>query len=149
MTFLLIFKQKITDSESYRKYLFHKEMNEYRLRDENDNLDLTVTQVVKDMAEIRAEEHKLVIKERLSNWKNLIESKPSINKECKDSKVIPTEDIMIIKQQQIENMKSYERLKEELNAFKTDVDHRLNKAINQTEIIPKEIHSISYDVGSL
>ena len=124
-------------------------MNEYRLRDENDNFDLTVTQVVKDMAEIRAEEHKLKIKEGLSSLKNLIESIPSINKECKDSKVILTEEIKTMKQQQIENMKSYERLKDELNAFKTEVDHRLNKAIHQTEIIPKEIHSISYDVGSL
>ena len=60
-------KFKITESELYRKYLFYKDMNEHRLRDDNDELKQTVAQAVRDMTHIKDEEQKPAIEETLQN----------------------------------------------------------------------------------
>ena len=64
---IISLKYKITESESYRKYLFHKDMNEHRLKDEKDELKPTVAQAVRDMTHIRVEEQKIAMEERLQN----------------------------------------------------------------------------------
>ena len=145
--FLIIsFSFKITESESYRKYLFHKDMNEHRLRDEINELKPTVAQAVRDMTHIRVEEQKTEMKERLQNWRNLYESKPPINQELEELKQKYFEEIEMIKQQQLEDKESYEKEKEEWLAQRAEIEQELNNLKNKLNDKKAELPSISYDI---
>ena len=138
---------KITESESYRKYLFHKDMNEHRLRDEKDELKPTVAQAVRDMTHIRVEEQKTAMEERLQNWRNLYESKPPINQELEELKQKYSEEVEMIKQQQLEDKESYEKEKEEWLAQRIEIEQELNNFKNKLNEKKAELPSISYDIG--
>ena len=122
-------------------------MNEHRLRDENDELKLTVAQAVRDMTHIRVEEQKTAMEERLQNWRNLYESKPPINQELEELKQKYSEEIEIIKRQQFEDKKSYEEEKELLLAQRTEIEQELNNFKNKLKDKKTELPSISYDIG--
>ena len=47
---------KITESESYRKYLFHKDMNIYRLKEVKVESNLNVDHATKDKTDIEIKE---------------------------------------------------------------------------------------------
>ena len=121
-------------------------MNEHRLRDENDELKPILAQAVRDMTHIRVEEQKTAMEERLQNWRNLYESKPPINQELEELKQKYSEEIEIIKRQQLEDKKSYEEEKELLLAQIIEVEQELNNFKNKIKEKPAEFPSISYDI---
>ena len=143
---IISLKFKITESESYRKYLFHKDMNEHRLRDENDELKPTVAQAVRDMTEIGVEEQKTAIEETLQNWRNLYEYKPPISQELENIKQKYSEEVEMIKQQQLEDKESYEKEKEEWLAQRIEIEQELNNFKNKLNDKKTELPSISYDI---
>ena len=144
--FFISLEFKITESESYRKYLFHKDMNEHRLRDENDELKPTVAQAVRDMAEIGVEEQKTTIEETLQNWRNLYEYKPPISQELENIKQKYSEEVEMIKKQQLEDKESYEKEKEEWLAQQTEIEQDLDNFKNKFNEKKAELPSISYDI---
>ena len=52
-------------SEIYKKYLLHKDMNELRLQ--NDNSDLSISQIMQDTINIRVEKERIETEEKLEN----------------------------------------------------------------------------------
>ena len=122
-------------------------MNEHRLRDENNELKPTVAQAVRDMTHIRVEEQKTAMEERLQNWRNLYESIPPINQELEELKQKHSEEIEIIKQQQLEDKESYEKEKEEWLAQRAEIEQELNNFKNNLKNKATELPSISYDIG--
>ena len=121
-------------------------MNEHRLRDEKDELKPTVAQTVRDMTHIRVEEQKTSMEERLQNWRNLYECKPSINHELEELKQKYSEDVEMIIQQQLEDKESYEKEKEEWLAQRIEIEQELNNFKNKLNDKKSEIPSISYDI---
>ena len=124
-------------------------MNEHRLRDEKDELKPTVAQAVRDMTHIIIEEQKTAMEERLQNWRDLYESIPPINQELEELKQKHSEEIEIIKQQQLEDKESYEKEKEEWLAQRTEIEQDLNNFKNKFNEKKAELPSIPYDIRKI
>ena len=124
-------------------------MNEHRLRDEKDELKPTVAQAVRDMTHIIIEEQKTAMEERLQNWRNLYEDSSPINQELEELKQKYSEEIEIIKQQQLEDKESYEKEKEEWLAQRTEIEQDLNNFKNKFNEKKAELPSIPYDIRKI
>ena len=124
-------------------------MNEHRLRDEKDELKPTVAQAVRDMTHINIEEQKIEMEERLQNWRNLYEDSSPINQELEELKQKYSEEVEMIKQQQLEDKKSYEKEKEEWLAQRIEIEQELNNFKNKIKEKPTELPSISYDIRKI
>ena len=121
-------------------------MNEHRFKETKNDLNMTVAQVVRDMAEIRIDEEKASAKERIKNWRDLYESKPTLNNEFEEFKKTYFEEIEQIKQKQLSDKEAYEKEKEDLLAQRVEIEQELNTLKNQSNEISAVPHSISYDV---
>ena len=79
-------KLDITESEVYKKYLFHKEMNELMKREKIFEENLFTAKTVRNIEETKLEEHKSTLEERLLNFSNLIESESTADQILKNLK---------------------------------------------------------------
>ena len=121
-------------------------MNENRLQDEKKELNLTVTQIVNDMTEIRLDEEKTAIKERVQNWRDLFEPKSSTSIEIEKLKMTHLNELKSIKKQQLADKELYEKEKEDLLAQRIEIEQELNTLKNQPKENSEVSQSISYDV---
>ena len=121
-------------------------MNAHRLREEKTGLNLTVAQVVRDMTDIRIDEHKVTMEERLRNWMKLYVIKPLINLELEELRATYSEEIEMIKQQQSEDQELYKIEREKWIAQKTDIDNAFHIIRNKIKNKSAELPSISYEI---
>ena len=121
-------------------------MIECRFNDNKTDLGLSVTQVVKDMTEIRVYDERTAIRERIQNWKNIYEPPSSLKTEFEEFKKNHLNEIENIKQQLVNEKETYEKEKEEWIAQRTEIEQELNSIKIQQENKLAELQSISYDV---
>ena len=121
-------------------------MIECRFNDNKTDLDLSVTQVVKDMTEIRVYDERSAIRERIQNWRNIYEPPSSLKAEFEEFKKNHLDEIENIKQQLVNEKETYEKEKEEWIAQRTEIEQELNSIKIQQENKLTELQSISYDV---
>ena len=130
-------KLSITESEVYKKYLLHKEMNELMIKE-----NLFTTKTMKNIEESKSEEHKYTIEERLLNFSNLIESESTADQNIEEFKKILLDEIESIKQQQRCERKQFEKDKENWYVLRTELEQDFKNFVeDRREYLP----SISYD----
>ena len=87
-----LFESKITESEAYRKYLFHKDISEHRPKRQV-GVDVPLNDIVRGLIEVRYEEEKVSMAEKLHRWRDAFVPKPDYRLELEETKKIFEEEI--------------------------------------------------------
>ena len=90
-------KEQIKDSEVFSKYLEHKELARLRFRDVDKDNELLISKTIRVISELKTEEEKLMIRNRMSKIRHLLVPEPAINKELEDFKLKHNEEINELK----------------------------------------------------
>ena len=107
-------KTHIKDSEVFSKYLMHKELARLRFRDADKDNELLVCKTVRFISELKTEEEKTIIRNRLDKIRHLLVPEPVVNKELEDFKLKHDEEINELKNKHREDEAKYEKEKEDL-----------------------------------
>ena len=135
-------KLDITESEVYKKYLFHKEMNELMKREKIFGENLFTAKTVKNIEETKSEEHNSTLEERLLNFSNLIESESTADQNIEEFKKIWLDEIESIKQQQRNERKQFEKDREYWFALRSELEKDFKNFVEDRR---ENLPSISYD----
>ena len=115
-------KMQIEDSEVFSKYLVHKEMTRLRFRDAEKENELLICKTARIISQVKTEEEKIMIRNRLEKVSHLFVSEPEVNQDLEDFKLKHDAEIEDLK-------KSHSQL----------VDEITNKLSEEIEEI-KKIH---------
>ena len=105
--------EQIKDSEVFSKYLVHKELTRLRFRDTEKDNDLLICKTVRVISELKTEEEKSMIRNRLDKISHLLVPEPAVNKELEDFKLKlkHDEEINELKSKHREDEAKYEKEK--------------------------------------
>ena len=104
-------KEQIKKSEVFSKYLVHRELAGLRFRDYDKDNELLICKTVRVISELKTEEEKTMIRNRLGKISHLLIPGPAVNKELEDFKLKHDEEINELKSKHREDEAKYERKK--------------------------------------
>ena len=140
-------KDQIKDSEVFSKYLVHKELARLRFRDAVKDNELLISKTVRVISELKTEEEKIMIRNRMSKISHLLVPEPAANKELEDFKLKHNEEINELKSKLMEDEAKYEKEKEDLMNQRIEIEQEL-KNLNDQYTEPNEDKKlISYEVN--
>ena len=140
-------KEQIKDSEVFSKYLVHKELARLRFRDTDKDKELLICKTVRIISELKTEEEKLMIRNRMSKISHLLVPEPAINKELEDFKLKHDEEINELKNKHKEDEAKYEKEKGDLLNQRIEIEQELQKLKDQYIEQSKDPMLISYEVN--
>ena len=140
-------KDQIKDSEAFSKYLVHKELARLRFRDANKDNELLICKTVRVISELKTEEEKLMIRNRLDKISHLLIPEPAANKELEDFKLKHDEEINKLKSKHMEDEAKYEKEKEDFLNQRIEIEQELQKLKDQYIEQNKDPMLISYEVN--
>ena len=140
-------KTQIKDSEVFMKYLVHKELVRLRFRDADKDKELLICKTVRLISELKTEEEKIMIRNRLDKISHLLIPEPAINKELEDFKLKYNEEINELKSKHMEDETKYEKERENLLNQRIEIEQELQKLKDQYEEECKKPKLISYEVN--
>ena len=140
-------KEQIKDSEVFLKYLVHKELSRLRFRDVNKDNELLISKTVRVISELKTEEEKLMIRNRMSKISHLLVPEPAVNKELEDFKLKHDEEINELKIKHMEDEAKYEKEKEDLINQRIEIEQELKKLNDQYTVPNEDKKLISYEVN--
>ena len=143
----LVLKEQIKDSEVFSKYLVHKELTRLRFRDANKDNELIISKTVRVISELKTEEEKIMIRNRLDKISHLLVPEPAANKELEDFKIKHDEEINELKSKHMEDEAKYEKEKEDLMNQRIEIEQELQKLKDQYIEQNKDPMLISYEVN--
>ena len=139
-------KEQIKDSEVFSKYLVHKELARLRFREVDKDNELLISKTIRVISELKTEEEKLMIRNRMSKIRHLLVPEPAINKELEDFKLKHNEEINELKNKCKEDEAKYEKEKEDLLNQRIEIEQELQKLKDQYIEKNKDPMLISYEV---
>ena len=140
-------KEQIKNSEVFSKYLVHKELTRLRFMNTNKDNDLLICKTVRVISEVKTEEEKIMIRNRLDKISHLLIQEPAVNKELEDFKLKHDEEINELKSKHMEDEAKYEKEKEDLMNQRIEIEQEL-KNLNDQYTVPNEDKKlISYEVN--
>ena len=139
-------KTQIKDSEVFSKYLVHKELARLRFRDANKDNELLICKTVRLISELKTEEEKTMIKNRLDKISHLLVPEPAVNKELEVFKLKHYEEINELKNKHREDEAKYEKEKEDLMNQRIEIEQELKNLKDQYEVQNEDTKLISYEV---
>ena len=140
-------KEQIKDSEVFSKYLVHKELARLRFRDANKENELLISKTVRVISELKTEEEKLMIRNRLDKISHLLVPEPAFNKELEDFKLKHDEEINELKNKHKEDEAKYEKEKEDLLNQRIEIEQELLILKDQYTEPNEDKKLISYEVN--
>ena len=120
-------KTQIKDSEVFMKYLMHKELARLRFKDADKDNELLICKTVRLISELKTEEEKIMIRNRLDKISHLLIPEPAINKELEDFKLKYDEEINELKSKHMEDETKYEKERENLLNQRIEIEQELQK----------------------
>ena len=144
----LDFKEQIKDSEVFSKYLVHKELARlrFRFRDINKDNELLICKTVRVISELKTEEEKIMIRNRLDKISHLLVPEPAVNKELEDFKLKHYEEIKELKVRHREDEDIYKKEKEDLLNQRIEIEQELQILKDQYIERNEDKKLISYDI---
>ena len=139
-------KIQIKESEIFSKYLVHKELTKLRFRDAGKDNELLIWKTIRVISELKTEEEKTMIKNRLDKISHLLASEPDAKKELEDFKLKHDEEISELKNKQREDQAKYEKDKEDLLSQRTEIEQELQMIKEQYVESSEDTELISYEV---
>ena len=139
-----VFKSKITDSDVFSKYLKHKRLTKHIIKERVEKKEL-VTQIVWDLAEVGAEEEKVMLRDKYQKWRHQFEQKPLINLELEELKQKHLAEIDEIRRKGEQDIEALQTENEKLLAQVVEVEQTLNKLKIQPKDSIDGTSEISYD----
>ena len=136
---------KITDSDVFNKYLKHKQLTKYIIKERIEKKEL-VTQIVWDLAEVRAEEEKVMLRDKCKNWGTKFRSTSLVNLELEELKQQHIAEIDEIKRKGEQDIEALQTENEKLLAQVVEVEQELNELKNLQKNWIDEIPEISYTI---
>ena len=140
-------KEQIKDSEVFSKYLVHKELARLRFRDANKDNELLICKTVRVISELKTEEEKSMIRNRLDKISHLLAPEPAVNKEFEDFKLKHDEEINELKSKHMEDEAKYEKEKEDLLNQRIEIEQELQKLKGQYSEQYEDTKLISYELN--
>ena len=140
-------KEQIKNSEVFSKYLIHKELARLRFREVNKDNKLLISKTVRVISELKSEEEKLMIRNRMSKINHLLIPEPAVNKELEDFKLKHDEEINELKNKHKEDEAKYEKEKEDLMNQRIEIEQELKKLNDQYTVPNEDKKLISYEVN--
>ena len=140
-------KEQIKDSEVFSKYLVHKELTRLRFKDAVKDNQLLINKTVRLISELKTEEEKTMIRNRLDKISHLLVPEPAVNKELEDFKLKHDEEINELKRKDMEDKAKYEKEKEDLLNQRIEIEQELQKLKDQYIEQNKDPMLISYEVN--
>ena len=140
-------KEQIKDSKVFSKYLVHKELARLRFRDAEKDNDLLICKTVRVISELKTEEEKTMIRNRLDKISHLLVPEPAANKELEDFKLKHDEEIKELKRMHLEDEAKYEKEKEDLLNQRIEIEQELQKLNDQYTVPNEDKKLISYEVN--
>ena len=104
-----------------------------------------VTQIVKDLAEVRAEEEKVMLRNKYQKWRLQFEPKTLVNLELEEFKQEHFAEIDEIKRKGEQDIEVLQTENDKLLAQVVEVEQELNELKNQQKDCIDGIHEISYN----
>ena len=118
-------KMQIEDSEVFSKYLVYKEMTRLRFRDADRENELFLSKTARIISQVKTEEEKIMIRNRLEKVSHLFVSEPEVNQDLEDFKLKHDAEIEDLK-------KSHGQLVDEItNKLREEIEEI--KKINEEE----------------
>ena len=142
----LVLKEQIKNSEVFSKYLVHKELTRLRFREVNKDNELLISKTVRVISELKTEEEKLMIRNRMSKINHLLIPEPAINKELEDFKLKHDEEINQLKNKHMEDKAKYEKENEDLMNQRIEIEQELQKLKDQYAEQNEDTKLISYEL---
>ena len=140
-------KTQIKNSEVFSKYLVHKELARLRFKDADKDNELLICKTVRLISELKTEEEKTMIRNRLDKISHLLVSEPVVNKELEDFKLKHYKEINELKNKHMEDDARYEIEKEDLMNQRIEIEQELQKLKDEYEEEIKDTKLISYEVN--
>ena len=140
-------KEQIKDSEVFSKYLVHKELARLRFRDTDKDYELLICKTVRVISELKTEEEKSMIRNRMNKISHLLVPEPAVNKELEDFKLKHDEEINELKLMHKEDEVKYEKEKGDLLNQRIEIGQELQKLKDQYIEQNKDPMLISYEVN--
>ena len=140
-------KEQIKDSEVFSKYLVHKELARLRFRDTEKDNELLISKTVRVISELKTEEEKLMIRNKMSKISHLLVPEPAANKELEDFKLKHDEEINELKNKHKEDEAKYEKEKEDLMNQRIEIEQELQTLKDQYTEPNEDKKLISYEVN--
>ena len=140
-------KEQIKNSEVFSKYLVHKELTRLRFRNANKDNELLICKTVRVISELKTEEEKSMIRNRLDKISHLLAPESAVNKELEDFKLKHDEEINELKNKHREDKAKYEKEKEDLMNQRIEIEQELQKLKDQYIEQNKDPMLISYEVN--
>ena len=140
-------KMQIKNSEVFSKYLVHKELARLRFKDADKDNELLICKTVRLISELKTEEEKTMIRNRLDKIRHLLVSEPVVNKELEDFKLKHYKEINELKNKHMEDDARYEIEKEDLMNQRIEIEQELQKLKDEYEEEIKDTKLISYEVN--
>ena len=140
-------KEQIKNSEVFSKYLVHKELTRLRFRDANKDNELLICKTVRVISELKTEEEKSMIRNRLDKISHLLAPESAVNKELEDFKLKHDEEINELKNKHKEDEAKYEKEKEDLMNQRIEIEQELQKLKDQYTVTNEDKKLISYEVN--
>ena len=142
-----VLKEQIKDSEIFSKYLVHKELTRLRFRDANKDNELLICKTVRVISELKTEEEKIMVRNRISKISHLLVPEPAVNKELEDFKLKHDEEINELKSKHMEDEAKYEKEKEDLMNQRIEIEQELQKLKDQYTEPNEDTKLISYELN--
>ena len=140
-------KEQIKDSEIFSKYLVHKELAKLRFRDAKKDNELLICKTVRVISDLKTEEEKIMIRNRLDKISHLLIPEPAANKELEDFKLKHDEEINELKSKYMEDKAKYEKEKEDLLNQRIEIEQELQKLKDQYTEPNEDTKLISYELS--
>ena len=140
-------KEQIKNSEVFSKYLVHKELTRLRFMNTNKDNELYICKTVRVISELKTEEEKSMIRNRLDKISHLLAPESAVNKELEDFKLKHDEEINELKNKHKEDEAKYEKEKEDLMNQRIEIEQELQKLKDQYIEQNKDPMLISYEVN--
>ena len=140
-------KEQIMNSEVFSNYLVHKELARLRFKDINKDNELLICKTVRVISELKTEEEKTMIRNRLDKISHLLAPESAVNKELEDFKLKHDEEINELKNKHKEDEAKYEKEKEDLMNQRIEIEQELQKLKDQYIEQNKDPMLISYEVN--
>ena len=140
-------KEQIKDSEVFSKYLVHKELARLRFKDAVKDNELLINKTVRLISELKTEEEKTMIRNRLDKISHMLVPEPATNKELENFKLKHDEEINELKCKHMEDETKYEKEKEDLLNQRIEIEQELQKLKDQYIEQNKDPMLISYEVN--
>ena len=142
--FYNIFKSKITDSDVFNKYLKHKKLTKHLIKERIEKKEL-VTQIVWDLVEVRAEEEKVMLRDKYQKWRHQLEPKPLVNLELEELKQQHLAEIDEVKRKGEQDVEALQTENKKLLAQVIEVEQELNELKDQPKDSIDGIPKISFN----